>query len=336
MGNGAPGWQHRRMATTAVDGQVLTCSTAGLRPGEAFDHWSDLISDTFVPLTAAPVTERPFRGELRVVTHPAVQLTEVRASGQRVRRTRQLIADSCDDYLLASIQIGGRGRVEQDGRTAELTPGALSFYDSTRPYTLHFDDAFEQVVVQLPRRPLLAAAGVTDDAVHVTAIALTADGLGSVLAGFFASLATLQDRDPAGARQLSTHAPGLLASALRLVAGERPLERDAMVLERERVLAHVRAHAGDPGLDADAVAAACQLSRRALFRLFEGQPDSWADTLRRIRVERAAELLTGQPHRTVAAVGAACGFAGEAQFHRAFRAVMGRTPAQHRRGTEGQ
>lgn len=315
---------------------MRTCSTADVPQREAFDRWRDLISDTFVPLTAAPTTGRPFRGELRVVAHPAVQLTEVRSTGQHVRRTRQLIAGSSQDFLLASIQVSGHGRVEQDGRTAHLTPGALSFYDSTRPYALHFDSAFEQLVVQVPRQRLLAAAGVPDDAVHVTAVALHADGPGAVLAGFFAALGRLQDTDPLGARQLSAHAPALLATALQLASGHRPAGPDAAALDRQRVLAHLRTHAANPGLDADAVAAACHLSRRAMFRLFEGETESWAAALRRLRVERAAELLARQPHRTVAAVGAACGFAGEAQVHRAFRAVTGRTPAEHRLGTQRQ
>lgn len=310
---------------------MLTCGATG---PEAFEQWRGLISDTFVPLTAVPTTDRPFRGELRVVTHPAVQLTEVRAQGQHVQRTRSLIAGSSEDYLLASIQLGGQGRVEQDGRTAVLTPGAMTFYDSTRPYVLHFDDAFTQLVVQLPRRPLLAAAGVPDEGVHLTAVALEAGGPGSVLAGFFSSLALLQDRDPAGALQLSAHAPALLASALRLASGQGAGTDDAD-LARERVLAHLRRRAADPQLDADTAAAACHLSRRAMFRLFEGH-ESWASALRRIRVERAAELLLTQPRRPVAAIGAACGFAGEAQFHRAFRQLTGRTPAEHRAGTQGR
>ncbi|CAB4917587.1 MAG: helix-turn-helix domain-containing protein [Actinobacteria bacterium] len=316
------------MHAPGADQQVLTCSTSGVPQREAFEQWRALISDTFVPLAAIPTTDRPFRGELRVVTHPSVQLTEVRAQGQHVSRTRQLIAGSSEDYLLASIQIGGRGRVEQDGRAAHLTPGAMTFYDSTRPYVLHFDDAFEQLVVQLPRRPLLAAAGVPDDGVHLTAVALEAGGPGSVLAGFFSSLALAHDRDPAGAAQLSAHAPGLLASALRLASGQVARPDDAG-LGRARVLDHLRRHAADPTLDADTVAAACHLSRRAMFRLFEGH-ESWASALRRIRVERAAELLLTRPGRPVAAVGTACGFGGEAQFHRAFRQVMGGTPAEHR------
>src|SRR5260370_42611859 len=36
-----------------------------------------------------------------------------------------------------------------------LSPGGLAFYDSTRPYTLHLDDPFHQLVVQIPKRDLM-------------------------------------------------------------------------------------------------------------------------------------------------------------------------------------
>ena len=319
---------------TEVDGAAQSCSTADVPAPRAFAYWRDRICDTFVPLSATPTCDGPFRGELHSVDHGGLHVTTVRSSGQRVRRTRQLIARSTDAHLLASIQVAGRGRVEQDGRVAELTPGAMSFYDSTRPYTLHFDDAFEQIVVQLHRERLLSASGARDEASALTAVPLAADGPGNVIAGFFSSLAVLQRRDPDGARLLGVHADGLLASALRLAAGEQPQDRE---LARRRVLQHLRRHAADPALDADAVAAACHLSRRALFRLFEGEPAGLGETLRRSRVEHAAGLLVAAPHRPVAAVGLACGFAGEAQFHRAFRSVTGRTPAEHRAaGTVGR
>lgn len=35
--------------------------------------------------------------------------------------------------MSASIQTAACGRLEQDRRIAELTPGSMAFYDSTRP-----------------------------------------------------------------------------------------------------------------------------------------------------------------------------------------------------------
>ncbi|MFW3170423.1 helix-turn-helix domain-containing protein [Geodermatophilus sp. CPCC 206100] len=317
------------MSADPARGAVRECSTAEVPPARAFEYWCDLICDTFVQLSAAPTTPGPFSGALRLVDLPGVQVTTVRSTGQRVRRTRRLIARTSEDYLLASIQVTGRGRVEQDGRVAHLRPGSMAFYDSTRPYALHFDDAFEQTVVQVPRQRLLAAAGVRDEAVHNTAVPLAPEGPGSVVAGFFTGLALLQRRDPAGAALLSPHADGLLATALRLTSGVGPVPEDR-VLAREAVARHLRERFADPRLDVDSVAAACCLSRRALFRLFEGEPAGLTTVLRRIRVEHAQRLLTTQPRRPVAGVGTACGFAGEAQFHRAFRAVTGQTPAEYR------
>jgi hypothetical protein len=34
---------------------------------------------------------------------------------------------------------------------AQLRAGSMVFYDSTRPYTLEFDDSFRQLVIQVPR-----------------------------------------------------------------------------------------------------------------------------------------------------------------------------------------
>jgi transcriptional regulator GlxA family with amidase domain len=120
---------------------------------------------------------------------------------------------------------------------------------------------------------------------------------------------------------------GLLTSALGLAAGAAP---SSSALARERVLAYLESHCTDPRLDVDAVAAGCHLSRRSLFRLFADEPEGVAARLRRLRVDRAKVLLRAEPHRPVAAIAAACGFAGEAQLHRAFRALTGTTPAAYR------
>ncbi|WP_273940673.1 helix-turn-helix domain-containing protein [Kutzneria chonburiensis] len=53
--------------------------------------------------------------------------------------------------------------------------------------------------------------------------------------------------------------------------------------------------------------------------------------LRRIRVERAQQVLRSNPRLPVAVVAQQCGFAGAAQLHRAFRRVTGGTPGDHRR-----
>ncbi len=305
----------------------VTVSTESVAPGQAFSLWQDLISETFVPLSAAPTTERPFRGRVQHGTVGQLELTTVRASGQHVRRTPRLIARSGDEYVLASIQLAGTGTVAQDDREASLTPGAMAFYDSTRPYTLHFADSFEQLVVQVPRRALPAGS-----LAGATGVALGAESSARLVADFLRGLARRQVTDPVGTAALAPHALALLTSALALATGPRAV-RGSAALDRERVMAHLAAHHADPRISADAVAEACHLSRRSLFRLFEAEPEGLGEVLRRLRVTTAQRLLRSQPALPLAAVAGRCGFAGEASFHRAFRAVTGTTPAAYRRAS---
>ena len=88
----------------------------------------------------------------------------------------------------------------------------------------------------------------------------------------------------------------------------------------------------------DAVASACGVSRRTLYRIVGN--DGVATRLRRMRIDRAKAMLVSRPDRPVGAIAAACGFDSESGFHRAFRAATGHTPrgyvAAHQAGTPGR
>jgi AraC-like DNA-binding protein len=282
----------------------------------AFPEYREAINRTFVPLVATPLGSGGFRARLDAVGGRDLQVSTVRATAQQVRRTTSLIDDATDGYALVSIQVVGRSRVEQDGRAAELTPGTLVFCDSTRPFELTFDSYFEQVVVQVPR-PAVSERALR----RATAVPLDGSGPASVIAAFFRALAV---QDPAA---FITHGLGLIGSALTIAAGAVP---HAVALDRERVLHHLRHAFRDPQLDAERVAQACHISRRALFRLFADTPLSLADELRRIRVAEAEGLLRAHPGRSVADIAPLCGFSSETQLRRAFRKLTGTTPGEYR------
>jgi AraC-like DNA-binding protein len=308
-------------------------STRGIRPQDAFAVYREVISHTFVPLAATPLRENEFRASLDHVGGRDLQLSTVRADAHRIRRTSGLIDRADEAYLMATVQVTGRSTVEQDGREIELVPGSLVFCDSTRPFGFTFDDAFEQVVVQMPRALLQARSGLSDLATRrATAVRLDPAGPMSVITGFLSSLASVSQLDPDGTALLSDHALGLIGAALGMVAGVGPSEPDARELARARVLEYLRTNFVDPQLDADSVAHACHISRRSLFRLFTDAPLSLADELRRIRVDHACRLVRARPSLPVADLAAASGFAGETQLYRAFRTVLGTTLTAYRAG----
>lgn len=161
-----------------------------------------------------------------------------------------LIARSNEEYLLASIQVRGHGRVEQDGRIAALTAGEMAFYDSTRPYTLHFDDSFHQLVVQVPKKTLQPR-----DTRAMTARSLDRDGPAGVTATFFTSLQHTLTTHPEHTSVLLPHAIGLLSATASLADGARPSPEAAHAWAREQVLTFLRRNLDDPGLDGAGVAA---------------------------------------------------------------------------------
>ncbi|NUR29753.1 MAG: helix-turn-helix domain-containing protein [Catenulispora sp.] len=295
-------------------------TTAEVAARDAFAYWRSMISAAFVPLTAEPVAGRRFRGRIVHVPVADLELSTVTASSQHVRRTRPLIARSGEEYLLASIQLRGHGRVEQDDRTALLAVGDIAFYDSTRPYTLHFDDPFQQLVVQVPTRQLPLR-----DTRRLTA--RTIGGFSPVTA-FFVSLARSARENPGGSGALFPHALGLLTAAASAADRSEIGQVGTDALLYEQVVDHLRRHADDPRLDAATVASGCGISRRTLYRIVGA--DGVATRLRRIRIERAQAMLLDSPDRPVGSVATACGFDSESGFYRAFRAATGMTPGQYR------
>ena len=305
-------------------------STAAVPAAEAFAYWREIICATFVQLSAAPVATGTFTGRIDHVPVGRLGLSTVASAGQIVRRTPSLIARSRDEYLLASIQLQGRGRVEQDGRIAELGVGDMAFYDTTRPYTLHFDESFRQLVVQVPKQDLPVR-----DTRTLTARPVGRGGPGQVVPVFFNSLADAAKAGPHASAPLLPHALGLLSAAASFAARDEPGPDPARALVRERALAFIRRNLADPRLDADLVAGACRVSRRTLYRIFAPE-GGVAAQVRRARLERARAMLLAHPDRPVGAIATRCGFDSESGFHRAFRGEFGLTPGQCRAGTHGR
>jgi AraC family transcriptional regulator of arabinose operon len=114
-----------------------------------------------------------------------------------------------------------------------------------------------------------------------------------------------------------------------------PVRRDRGPLVVEAMQRHLRDNLSRPITVRD-VAAAAHLSERHAERLFHQHTGaSIMSTLRRLRLELAAQLLL-DPAVSVTEVARSCGYSDVRPFSTAFRRHFGRTPGEHRRtgGTE--
>ena len=308
-------------------------STADVAPAERLAYWSDVVCDTYVQLECdTPAGSGPIEGEIAADRVAALALTRVTSTAQTVRRTPALIARSAEDRFLVSIQTAGRGVVSQDGRDAVLAPGDFALYDSTRPYTLHFDGPFQQIVLMLPGPTL---RGALRDARRLTASAVPGDrGAGRLLIEMIRTLsADAGTLAPPTATAVADGVTQILVaglSTLPAAQGQGVSQRTAF--HREQVKALVRQRLRDPLLNVAELARALRVTPSTLHRAWAGEPTSLADWIWAQRLDAARRDL-GDPAlagRGVGEIAFGCGFNDAAHFSRAFRGRFGCAPSEWR------
>lgn len=305
-----------------------TLSTDSVPPSHRLPFWRDLVCDTFVELTCESVASPNFRGSIQSVDFEGTKYAKVKSTWHHVIRDRRRIANSNFDHFLLSLQLKGKGRLLQDGRIADLEPGDFALYDVTRPYELHFEEDFEQLVLQLPRSQIQSRIFDPDG---LMAIGVSGkSGLGRLASTLLVQTASQLDcLNADGLLQAQSSALDLVAHALadgRSLAVERQSESRELTLRR--VLHYIETHLCEPGLTCERVAQENGLSERYLRKLFQAKGHGvaewiWARRLERARLDIVDPLLS---HRSITSVAYDWGFKDAGHFSRAFKSRFGLSP----------
>jgi AraC family transcriptional activator of tynA and feaB len=292
------------------------------RPAQ-FGHWRELICAAFLALTPESDLRDGFAGTVTQWPLGALSLARIDSQRQRVRRTGPDIDRAPRPGYYANLQVRGTSAMRQEGRTTVLRPGDLAVVDTGEPFAFDFGDDFRQLSFFVPAA--LLRAQVSGPVRTATRIG-TGSGVGAAVRHV---LSALPKADPAVTARLALHAAELLAVAL-----ERPVVAAPVRAPRTHALAvaDIEEHLTDDDLSPAATARRLGVSVRAVHGLFAGRALSYAGTVRRMRLDRAHRDLR-DPARAglrVIDVAADAGFADVTSFHRAFKQVYGRTPAQVR------
>lgn len=310
-------------------------TTQGVRTSVAtdFNHWRHLVGESFVPLLARTADPASFSGRMRSRLLDRTCIVEVAATSHEVHRTPALIAQSDQRYFKLNLQLQGTGLLIQDNREAVLHPGDLAIYDTSRPYTLAFEEQARMMVVMFP----CDALSLPPECVgQLSAVRMAAGGgLTSIVGPFISRLADNLEvlNGPSGSR-LATNALGLVSTMLHSELDMAPDRMKPQALLAASVREFVEANLSDPRLSPASIAAAHFISTRHLHNVFHETGTTVASWIRSRRLDGARRELRDPLHsgKSVGAVAARWGFLDAAHFSRSFRDAFGESASAWRRG----
>ncbi|WP_433056877.1 helix-turn-helix domain-containing protein [Dactylosporangium sp. CS-033363] len=291
-------------------------STGDRAVGEQFAYWRELICSAFLALTPESDLRGGFAGEVTQWPLGGLALARIASQRQTVRRTEDDIARSPVHGFYANLQVRGTSLMAQDDRVTLLRPGELGLVGTDRPFRFEFGADFEQLSFFVPTTllpgPVPTAAAVPTRGGVGAAVRLALESVPSV----------------ARPERLAVHAAGLLAVAL----DPETLPPVRSPRTHAAALADIEEHLGDDDLCPATTARRLGVSVRFVHGLFAQKPESYAATVRTLRLEKASRDLRDPSlaHLRVIDIATEAGFVNVASFHRAFRRAFGRTPQQVR------
>ena len=313
-------------------------STEDVAEKDQLEYWIDMICDEFVQLDCTTGQRKDFKGKIRGTEFDKIRVSEVSADPQDVIRSRKQIAKSTESEFLLSLQLEDVGFVNQDGRIAELHPGDFALYDSTKPYRLHFDRPFRQIVLQIPY-DYLAEQFVKPEIITARRVSAQT-AVGALASQFIQSVAgrldvlSIQERGV-----VNQHIIELIALAMGSKSSLRELDgqsiaRTAML---ERLKQYIEINIRHPQLSPALIAAHHHISERYQRMLFASTGTTVSRYILEQRLALCREALENKSLRdySITQIAFSYGFNDAAHFSRKFKERYGISPKECRDGFTG-
>lgn len=314
-------------------GRVYSFSTDDIARKDRIPMWRDLFSRSVVKIDLQPVGDEPFRSSSLVHVLPDVTIRSSSASAAIVHRTRPLVADGDDNFVLAVMR-HGRMMASQNDREVTIESGGAYLWSNATTGMSHNPTAMDLLTLSFSRRSL--GAIVADvDAMLMRPLPAQTEAL-RLLTGYIDILQSKKAPMPADLCALSSgHIHDLAAMALGATrdAAEMATKGGVRAARLLAIKADILAGLTRPGLSVDAIAARHGVSPRHIRDLFGGEATTFTDFVREHRLRRAYRMLSDRTVQLpVSEVALSCGFGDLSYFNHSFRRRFGATPSDIRAG----
>jgi AraC-like DNA-binding protein len=309
--------------------KTLTLSTDALPVKDRLGQWSEWISQQFGGLESDIYGDTVLDGQMHTSRAGQVILTKLESSRHRVIRTPQMARSSEVPYLKIVAPWQGQASVKQMQREAKADVGGWVIYDTTTAYEVANPSRVEHLIVMLPKDQA-AQRGLRLDG--LMARRLGAGGISRValeaMRNTYLELPYMSEIAAQGAGEMIID---LVKLSLLELAGQETAQTQLEAL-RDRIRHHVLKHLRDPDLTVDGIARALHCSRRHLYNAFEGQGESVAGYIQRMRLEACIKDLqmSTTKARAITDIAVSWGFGNPSHFSRVFKEHTGASPSDFR------
>jgi len=311
-------------------GSLEVMSSEAVVASRQYNWWRDTVSGTHYSWDMPRRDELGFKAKVRRQALGAADIIHCVCDPCRGRRSRVEIGRSSDAAYGLLYVIGGRERITHGGREAELGPGDLTLWDSTKPMEFLVPDSLQKITLLLPQRLLEAVLPNVRD---LTGTVLNGrSGCGAIFATHLRALARQAAELPSAGRE-----PVLRATLELLVTAIDPMPLSVASDYHKSMLARITGHIlqrlGDPELNPDGIATAVGISPRQLHRVFGESGWTVERWIWHRRLEACRHDLALRPAARISQIAYHWGFSDAAHFSRAFREAYGTSPRLYRATT---
>lgn len=299
--------------------------------------WADSVNNYFVHLEMDSLDKNNFKNITAVQDFGSVNISEIIASAQRVRRTKSLASRSESVTYKLNIQLSGRTQITQNNKVALLNPGDWGLYDTSQPYEVYVDDKSHFLVLQFKEPSLdkweqdirLSVGKRLDFRTGGAKVAV--DALHSLLLEW-------QSLQPNVADSIALNILQMLALSIGtgLPAKSNLSNLEAVRLQQlDLILKYIRDNIADPNLSTNVLAAKFRVSRRYLYNIFAIKDLSPGDYINTTRLERSKLMLSDYAaNYQISEVASYNGFSDASVFSHAFRRRYGLSPSKWKRNNQ--
>ena len=307
---------------------------AGGPHGRHYEMLREEVCRNFCRLDIEPSTPDHLQCTVEIVQVGSLSLGTARGSSGRFLRTRPLISDGCDDFVVITA-LSDRIVATQDDTAIELRQSEMCLLELNVYGGVGLNEGDHFTALRIPRRELLSLCPTAEDMLMKPL--RREPGIRTLVQRYFSlSAAAAGSLDPAAQHVTASHMVDLIALLLRPRDddAQAALQGGSGAARLQLIQSQVTAALNDTGLNIASVAESNHLSPKQVQRLFERTGTTFHAFVLEQRLLYARRLLgnPGSRQQKIATTAYTAGFGDLSYFNRAFRRRFGMTPSEWRDG----